>query len=283
MEAEPADREPGSGSPPVPVALIGLMGSGKSAVGASLAATSGRTLVDVDRLIFEQTGVTVRQLWERGGEAAYRPLERDAVVHTLAAAGPIVLAVPGGAVLESLVIEAFEAADVFTVWLRAEVATVVARVARDDHRPLLGDDPAGTLARMAAERSTTYEALADLVIDVEGRTADEIANLVTAAADHHHQSDQHDRSEEHTVSNPSTPPGDDRPVEVPGTTEEMAAAFADSLAHVRYPAGREELLAAARDRRAPDWVVGLLEGLDDQAPFASADAAWAQASGPDGS
>jgi hypothetical protein len=85
------------------------------------------------------------------------------------------------------------------------------------------------------------------------------------------------------MSDPPAPIGDDQPIEVPGTPEKMAATFADSLAGVRFPAGRAELIAAARERRAPDWVVDLLQGLDDQAPFETPEAAWAQASGPDGS
>lgn len=171
--------------PPAHVALIGLMGSGKSAVGARLAATSKRLLIDVDDRIFDQTGLTVRQLWERGGEAAYRPLERDVVVHALAGPGPDVVAVPGGAVLDPLVVEALEAADLFTVWLRAEVATLVARTRGSDHRPLLEQDPEDAFTRMVAERSAVYEALADLVIDVEGGAVDEIAATVARTAGDH--------------------------------------------------------------------------------------------------
>lgn len=163
------------------VVLIGLMGSGKSTVGARVAALLDRRFVDVDQLIAERTGLTVRELWERGGEAAYRPLERDLVVHALSEDGPDVLAAPAGAVLDALVQTALQAADPLIVWLRAEVDTLVSRVVASDHRPLLGSDPGQALQVMADDRGDLYARLADLVLDIEGRSADELAEQVVAA------------------------------------------------------------------------------------------------------
>src|SRR5688572_8776822 len=114
-----ADRPAGVAAP-THVALVGLMGSGKSAVGAAVAGRLGRQLVDVDDIIEAQTGMTVRQLWERGGEASYRPLESEVVVHSLSLPEPDVIAVPGGAVEDHVVRLALESATVFVVWLRAE-------------------------------------------------------------------------------------------------------------------------------------------------------------------
>lgn len=163
------------------VVLIGLMGSGKSTVGARVAALLDRRFIDVDEVIVARTGLTVRELWERGGEAAYRPLERDIVVHTLSEDGPDVLAAPAGAVLDPLVQKAFQAADPLTVWLRAEVDTLASRVDVSDHRPLLGPHPGEALQAMADDRVELYTRLADLVLDIEGVSADELANKVVAA------------------------------------------------------------------------------------------------------
>lgn len=178
--------QPSSGTgpsrPPRHVVLIGLMGSGKSAIGARVAELLGRPFVDVDQVIMERTGLTVRQLWERGGEAAFRPLERDIVVHDLSEDGPDVLASPAGAVLDPLVKDAMRVAQPFTVWLRASVETLVERVKGSEHRPLLGDDPERALRTMAAERSEVYGALADLVLDVEGASPHELAQQVVDAA-----------------------------------------------------------------------------------------------------
>lgn len=163
------------------VVLIGLMGSGKSTVGRVVASLLGRPLMDSDRLIEQRTGQTVRQLWQEGGEAAYRPLERDAVIEVLAGSGPDVLAAPAGAVLNPAVSARLGEPEVFVVWLRAEVATLIERIRVGDHRPLLGEDPTATLQTMADERSAGYAALANLVLDVERRDADELASSVVDA------------------------------------------------------------------------------------------------------
>lgn len=183
MVAQPDLRRSRAGRPAAHVVLIGLMGSGKSTVGAAVADELARPLVDVDVVIEDQTGLTVRELWERGGEAAYRPLERDVVVHALSTDGPDVVAVPGGGVEDELVRTALDAADTFTVWLRAEPDTLAERVGRSDHRPLIDDDPLEVLEQQSVERSATYAELADLILDLEGGGPDELASAIVAAVE----------------------------------------------------------------------------------------------------
>ena len=129
------------------VVLVGLMGSGKSTVGALVAQRTGRELVDVDVVITARMSKTVRELWEEGGEAAYRYLESDVVLEVLRDDAPTVLAAPGGVVLDPVVRAAL--ADSFVVWLRTSPSTLAGRVRPGDHRPLLGDSPAETFAAMA--------------------------------------------------------------------------------------------------------------------------------------
>lgn len=164
------------------VALIGLMGAGKSTVGAIVAARTGRRLVDVDRVIEARTGRTVRQLWDAGGEAAYRRLERDACLDACAE-DAVVLAAPGGAVLDPAVVEALQRGAV--VWLRADPATLAARVAPGDHRPLLGDDPASVLTTMERERRDRYAKLAQLTVDSDRCSAEEAATTIVGWLDDH--------------------------------------------------------------------------------------------------
>ena len=158
------------------VVLVGLMGSGKSSVGALVAAHTGREFVDVDIVIARETGKTVRELWEAGGEAAYRRLESEAVLHVLAAETPSVLAAPGGVVLNPTVRAAL--AGHFVVWLRTEPTTLAGRVHVGDHRPLLGDNPAETLTAMAHERADLYRSVATATIDTDNRTPDAVADMV---------------------------------------------------------------------------------------------------------
>jgi shikimate kinase len=161
------------------IALVGLMGAGKSTVGALVAARSGRTFVDVDDVIASRTGKTVRELWEEGGEGAYRDLESKVVLEALSARPDVVLAVPGGAVLDSAVRAALAGA--FVVWLRADPVTLAVRVRHDDHRPLLGDRPREVLATMAQERRGLYAEVADLVVDTDGHDPVSVADVVLDA------------------------------------------------------------------------------------------------------
>jgi shikimate kinase len=158
--------------------LVGLMGAGKSTVGRALAERLQRPFIDVDLAIEAATGQTVRQLWSSGGEAAYRDLERDTVLATVARTSPVVLAAPGGVVLEESVRRALEGPDVVIVWLRGDVGTIASRLRRDDHRPLLGDHPAEVLGTLALARVPYYEQLADVVVDIDGLDP----NAVTAKA-----------------------------------------------------------------------------------------------------
>jgi shikimate kinase len=158
------------------VVLVGLMGSGKSTVGALVAPRLGRMFVDVDVLIARRTGKTVRELWEEGGEAAYRQLESDAVLWVLADDTPAVLAAPGGVVLDPVV--RAELADCFVVWLRADPSILAGRVRPGDHRPLLGDHPDETLAALADARADLYRRVANTTIDTDELTPEAIADIV---------------------------------------------------------------------------------------------------------
>ena len=158
------------------VVLVGLMGSGKSTVGALVAQRSGRVFVDVDVVIAARMSKTVRELWEEGGEAAYRHLESEVVLEVLRDDTPAVLAAPGGVVLDPVVRAAL--ADCFVVWLRTSPSTLAGRVRPGDHRPLLGDDPAETFAAMAEMRSELYRQVATAIIDTDGLAPEAIADVV---------------------------------------------------------------------------------------------------------
>jgi shikimate kinase len=158
------------------VVLVGLMGSGKSTVGALVAQRTGRALVDVDAVITARMNKTVRELWEEGGEAAYRYLESQVVLEVLGDDAPTVLAAPGGVVLDPLVRAAL--AHGLVVWLRTSPSTLAGRVRPGDHRPLLDDHPAETFAAMAEMRSELYREVASAIIDTDGRAPETIADEV---------------------------------------------------------------------------------------------------------
>jgi shikimate kinase len=162
------------------LACIGLMGSGKSTVGRLVAERLGWGFVDVDDLIETSTGCTVAELWEHGGEDAYRPLEQSIVVDCLGAFDRIVLATPGGVVLDRDAVRAIESEDVVAVYLRAGPDVLAERIARDagHPRPLVDDHPAEVMRAMFEARDTTYQELADEVIEVDDLTPDQAASAV---------------------------------------------------------------------------------------------------------
>jgi shikimate kinase len=165
------------------VVLVGLMGSGKTTVGRRVAEALGGPFVDSDAVVEARTGRTVREIWHADGEAAYRVLERDALLDALRSTTPSVIAAAGGVVLSPDNRRELVAADATVVWLHAEPAMLVARATRGEHRPLLDDDPSAVLAHMAADRDPLYREVADAVVEVGDRTVDEVVDDVLAAVD----------------------------------------------------------------------------------------------------
>ena len=158
--------------------LVGLMAAGKTTVGRVVADRLGWPLVDSDEVIERATGRTVREIFRSDGEEAFRVLETAALKDALAAPVPTVIAAAGGVVLRTENREALKGADARVVWLRADPGVLAHRVGSGAHRPLLDDDPLGTLQRMFAERDPLYREVADDVVTVDHRSIDDVAGDV---------------------------------------------------------------------------------------------------------
>ncbi|HEY7107331.1 MAG TPA: shikimate kinase [Acidimicrobiia bacterium] len=164
--------------------LVGLMGAGKTTVGTRCAARMGRDFVDTDQLVEATAGISVAEVFERDGEAAFRELERAAVRDACASPAPLVIACGGGAVLDAGSRAVLQASGL-VVWLQAPAAVLGARVGSAEDRPLLGGEAGAvtTLERLAVLRAPAYEAAAEITIDTDGRTVDEVATLVVEEYD----------------------------------------------------------------------------------------------------
>ena len=148
--------------------LVGMMATGKTTIGRAVARRTGRPFIDSDAQIEARTGLTVREIFEQQGEAAFRRLESDALAAALDTDEPAVIAAAGGVVLSAHNRALLETAG-RVVWLRADPRTLAHRVRPDDHRPLLAVDPLGTLTKLAHEREHLYEEVADVTVDVDRR------------------------------------------------------------------------------------------------------------------
>ncbi|HVA11772.1 MAG TPA: shikimate kinase [Stellaceae bacterium] len=148
---------------PRTIALVGLMGAGKSSIGRRLAQMLALPFTDADAEIEAAAGATVEEIFAREGEAAFRNGERR-VIARLLDGPPQVLATGGGAFMDATT-RALIRQHAISIWLRADLEILLARVARRNNRPLLkGDDPRTVLVRLMEERYPIY-AEADIAVD----------------------------------------------------------------------------------------------------------------------
>lgn len=149
--------------PDRPIALVGLMGVGKTSLGRKLAAALGLPFVDADAEIEAAAGRSVSDIFAEFGEEAFRDGERR-VIARLLTGPPHVLATGGGAFVQPATHEILHSG-ALVVWLKADLPTLAARVARKGHRPLVADrDPLEVLTAQAEARYPHYER-AHLTVD----------------------------------------------------------------------------------------------------------------------
>ena len=148
------------------IALVGMMGAGKSSIGRRLAARMEVAFFDADSEIEAAAGRPIAEIFATYGEPAFRDCERKVISRLVAEKPPHILATGGGAFMAAETRERLKEATV-TVWLRAPLDILFARVKRKTDRPLLKTpNPRETLEQILAEREPTY-ATADVIIDSE--------------------------------------------------------------------------------------------------------------------
>jgi shikimate kinase len=164
--------------------LIGPMGSGKTAVGRRLSSLLGKEFFDSDAEIERRTGVDIRFIFEKEGEARFRERERE-VIADLTALEDVIVATGGGAVLDPA--NRTRLASTGTVvYLQASVDTQLMRTKPGRNRPLLmNDDPRAVLERLMSIRQPLYEEIADIRVDTTGRRVRAVAANVRELLDAH--------------------------------------------------------------------------------------------------
>lgn len=158
------------------IVFVGLMGAGKTAIGRKVAQTLGLPFADSDHEIETVSRMTIPELFERYGEPEFRALEERVVVR-LVKDGPQVVSTGGGAFMNAHARAAIAEHGV-SVWLKADVDTLMLRVAKKPNRPLLKNaDPRGVMERLMAERYPVY-ALADITVTTREARRELIAQEV---------------------------------------------------------------------------------------------------------
>lgn len=157
--------------------VIGPPGVGKSTVAAGVARRLGLAVVDTDALVEHRAGQSISDIFVDDGEAAFRALERQAVLDALTEADPEgisgrVVALGGGAPMTPDVADALEGHDV--VFLDVGIADAARRIGLNQSRPLLAVNPRASWIKTMEERRPTYERLATWRVDTADRGVDEV-------------------------------------------------------------------------------------------------------------
>ncbi len=173
-----------------PIVLIGMMGAGKTTVGRRLATVLGRQFLDSDAEIEAAAGMSIPDIFDVHGESDFRTGEVR-VISRLMAENDIVLGTGGGAFINPETRALIRERGV-SIWLRADLDTLFARVSRRANRPLLKTaNPRQTLRELIDKRSPIY-AEADLTIHSREVPHDVIVRDTLDALAAHFSKDTHD-------------------------------------------------------------------------------------------
>lgn len=161
------------------IVFVGLMGAGKTVIGRKVAGMLGLSFIDSDHEIEAVSRMTVPELFETYGEAEFRSLERR-VIGRLLKTGPQVVSTGGGAFINDSTRRAVARSGV-SIWLRADLDTLMERVSKRQDRPLLKNaDPRAVMERLMRERYPIY-GLADVTVQTRDERKEIIADEVLAA------------------------------------------------------------------------------------------------------
>lgn len=162
-----------------PVVLVGMMGSGKSAVGHALAELLDVAFLDSDLALTKAANMSIAEIFERDGEAFFRSRETEVIERLLT--GDAAIVSTGGGAFMAEHNRALISAKGVSVWLQADLELLWSRVRHKTTRPLLRTaDPKATLSEIYDARTPIY-ALADLRVDAcENYSIEDMAEAVCA-------------------------------------------------------------------------------------------------------
>jgi shikimate kinase len=159
-----------------PIALIGLMGAGKSAVANALCRRLGCEATDLDARIEASAGTTGAEVFAREGEAGFRRRETAALEAALAEGTPVI-ATGGGVVVTDRNRELL-GRQCLVVWLEVDPVEAARRIPDGASRPMLAGGSVERFRTLLEARAPLYEAIAEIRVRTDGRSADEVAEAI---------------------------------------------------------------------------------------------------------
>ncbi len=155
------------------IVLTGLMGTGKSSVGKRLASALGLDFVDTDKLIEEQEGRAISEVFDCEGELYFRSVEEQLIKSITSSMHGVVLATGGGVVISSANRELLAKWGT-VITLSAGIDEIIRRLDQTSTRPLIDDtDIRGSLEKVLGERRGLY-ATAEFTVITDGKSIDEV-------------------------------------------------------------------------------------------------------------
>ena len=162
-----------------PIVLIGLMGAGKSSIGRKLASKLVLPFWDSDDEIATTSNCSIPEIFAIYGEARFRGLE-EMVIERLLSGPPHVLATGGGAFMNKK-IQALIKKKAVSIWLKAELETLIKRTSRKKGRPLLDKgDPTLILKDLMDKRYPIYSS-ADIIVESADQPHENMVNQIISA------------------------------------------------------------------------------------------------------
>ena len=159
------------------IVLIGMRGSGKTAVGKLLAERLGKQFIEMDELIVQRVGLSIPEIVKRYGWEKFREVEGE-ISCEVAGLDNVVNATGGGVVTREKNIQELKKKGKL-VWLKASLDTLLRRIGNDQSRPsLTGRSQQEDMEVVLAERSPIYERVADFIIDAEDKEPQEIVEAI---------------------------------------------------------------------------------------------------------
>jgi shikimate kinase len=156
------------------------MGSGKTTIGSLLAEKRGLAFRDTDHLIEEREEKPVSQIFLDQGEDAFRAIEKRVLRDELLTDGTV-LSLGGGAPISIDAQSALRATSSYIIFLDISLSTVVPRIGFNRDRPLLLNNPRGQWQSLMEARRPIYEALADVTINVDDKSEEEIVTIALSS------------------------------------------------------------------------------------------------------
>jgi len=160
------------------IALIGFMGTGKTAVGKALAEKLGKEFVELDSLIEQKAGKTIPEIFEQDGEIAFRELEIE-ITKEVSQKKNVVIACGGGIVLNKINIDRLRK-EARIVYLTASPRVILKRVSGNgEERPLLkGTNKALNIQELLRFRRPFYERAGDIKINTSKLNTDSVTEQI---------------------------------------------------------------------------------------------------------